>query len=126
MRTFLKANVASVIATGSDYGLTVLMKEVAGVDKLIAGVCGTVIGGIINFFICRHWVFNAGKGQVYFQGKRYFLTWAGNFLLNATGYYLLIHCTGINYILAKLITSLTVALAYNYPLQKKYVFKNSQ
>jgi putative flippase GtrA len=125
MKTFLKANIASVVATTCDYGLTVVLKELMGLNEFAAGVSGTVMGGIVNFFISRHWVFKAGNEHVYSQGKKFFITWAGNLVLNATGYYLLVHYTNIHYVIAKLITSLTVMLAYNYPLQKKYVFKNS-
>lgn len=124
MRTFLKANAASLIASSCDYGFTVLLKEVLKADKYFAGVAGTVLGGIINFFICRHWVFKSVEGRAFSQGKRYFITWVGNLVLNAGGYYLLLNYAGLHYIVAKLITSLTVAVAYNYPLQKKYVFKN--
>ncbi|MES2849214.1 MAG: GtrA family protein [Bacteroidota bacterium] len=124
MRTFLKANMASLIATSCDYGLTVVLKEFIKVNEFAAGVSGTVLGGIVNFLISRHWVFKAGDEQAYSQGKRFFIIWTGNLVLNATGYYILVHYTNIHYVIAKLITSLTVMFAYNYPLQKNYVFKN--
>lgn len=124
MRTFFKANMASLIATSCDYGLTVVLKEFIKVNEFAAGVSGTVLGGIVNFLVSRHWVFKAGGEQVYSQGKRFFIIWTGNLVLNATGYYILVHYTNIHYVIAKLITSLTVMLAYNYPLQKNYVFKN--
>lgn len=124
MKTFLKANLASLVASACDYGLTVLLKELLNVQAVIASVGGTVFGGIINFLIGRYWAFKATEGDFLLQGKRYLLIWAGNLLLNAGGVYLLIEQAGIHYIIAKLATSLTVAVAYNYPLQKKYVFKN--
>lgn len=126
MRTFLRANVASIVASACDYAFTFTMVEFFAFDKVLAGIGGTITGGVINFFICRLWAFKAADGAVYHQGKRYFITWAGNLLLNAGGLYLLIHHAGIKYMLAKVITSLTVAFAYNYPLQKKYVFKKEQ
>ena len=44
-------------------------------------------------------------------------------MLNALGLYLLIDVAGLYYIIAKVVTSVLVAVLYNYPLQKKYVFK---
>ncbi|MBL0359016.1 MAG: GtrA family protein [Chitinophagaceae bacterium] len=126
MKTFLKANIAAIIATCCDYVFTFIMVELMGADKIPAGIGGTVAGGVINFFICRHWAFKAANGKIFHQGKKYFFTWAGNLMLNAAGFYLFINYAGIDYMLAKVITSLTVALAYNYPLQKRYVFKNIQ
>ena len=125
MKTFIKANIASVVASLCDYLVTIILKEFFKTDPVPASICGTVAGGIVNFFICRYWVFNAGNSSIHFQGKRYLATWSGNLLLNSLGVYLLIDCAGFNYIIAKVITSLTVAVAYNYPLQKKYVFKNN-
>lgn len=125
MITFLKANVASLVASACDFGFAILLKEFFGVDAVAASISGTVLGGVINFIICRYWAFNAANKNVVNQGARYFIIWGGNLILNALGVYLLIKYGGIDYKIAKLITSLTVAIAYNYPLQKKYVFKNT-
>lgn len=123
--TFLKANVASLVASSCDFGFAILLKEYFGVDAVLASVCGTVLGGVINFLIGRYWAFNAATNSMAGQGMRYIITWAGNLVLNAVGVYLLVHHTNTDYRIAKLITSLTVAIAYNYPLQKKYVFKKT-
>ncbi|MCW3089608.1 MAG: GtrA family protein [Ferruginibacter sp.] len=124
MKLFLKANVASLTASFFDYLLTIVLKQLFLVDAVIASILGTVFGGIINFLIGRHWVFRAVKTPFFHQGKRYLLTWTGNLILNALGVFVLIRLAGVNYIIAKVVTSITVAVAYNYPIQKKYVFKN--
>jgi len=125
MKQFLKANAASLIASFCDFLITIVIKEWLDADPLLASVTGTVSGGVINFFIGRYWVFEARHLNVYHQGRRYFIIWAGNLLLNASGVYILLHYVGFNYILAKLITSVIVAVGFNYPLQKRYVFKNN-
>lgn len=122
--TFLKANVASLVASACDFGFAILLREAFGVDAVVASVSGTVLGGIINFTIGRYWAFNATNKSIGRQGLRYLITWSGNLLLNAVGVYILIHHAALDYRIAKLITSLTVAVGYNYPMQKKYVFKN--
>jgi putative flippase GtrA len=124
MKVFLKANAASAIASLFDYAVAIVLKELFIVQPFTASILGTITGGIINFFICRYWVFSANGSSIYFQSKRYLLAWAGNLLLSALGVYLLLGA-GLNYVLAKLITSVMVVITYNYPLQKKYVFKNN-
>ncbi|MEO7769266.1 MAG: GtrA family protein [Ferruginibacter sp.] len=124
MKLFLKANVASLTASFCDYLLTIILRQFFMSDAVIASILGTVFGGIINFLIGRHWVFRSVRTPFFHQGKRYLFTWTGNLILNALGVFLLIRIAGVNYIIAKLVTSLTVAVAYNYPIQKKYVFKN--
>ncbi len=125
MQTFLKANMASVLSSVLDYAVTILLKEWVQVDPVAASIFGTIMGGIFNFFICRHWVFRVPDGGIFHQSRRYLLTWAGNLLLNAGGVYLLIEQAGLHYLVAKTAIAVTVAVAYNYPLQKHYVFKNA-
>lgn len=125
MTIFLKANVASLIASLCDYFITIMLVQLFHADVVWAGVTGTVGGGIINFMIGRHWVFRAGDQGAGKQALRYLLVWAGNLALNATGMYLLTKQAGIHYILAKVVTSLLVAVGWNYTLQRKYVFLNN-
>lgn len=123
MKVFVKANVASIVASACDYLVTIAAKEFLQIDPVVASVTGTVIGGLTNFYIGRYWVFKASNSNVFHQSKRYFITWTGNLLLNTLGVYLFIHFAHFNYIVAKVITSVIVAVAYNYPVQKNYVFK---
>jgi hypothetical protein len=125
MNVFFKANVASIAATFCDYLLTIILKEFVGVYAVAASICGTAFGGLVNFFICRHFVFKSVNSGIFFQSKKYVITWIGNLILNAALLYLLIQFAGFDYKIAKVISSVIVAIAYNYPLQKKYVFKNS-
>ena len=61
MITFLKANAASLVASLTDFFMTMLLVQVCKVNVVMAAATGTVTGGIVNFLIGRHWVFNAGN-----------------------------------------------------------------
>ena len=61
MITFLKANAASLVASISDFMMTMLLVQVCKVNVVMAAATGTVTGGIVNFLIGRHWVFRAGE-----------------------------------------------------------------
>lgn len=125
MNLFIKANSASLVSSFCDYLVAILLKELLLLPAFFASIIGTMAGGVINFFINRQWVFRSYNASIYFQSKRYFIIWTGNLVLNAVGLYLLIDVAGFYYITAKVITSVLVAMMYNYPLQKKYVFKNN-
>lgn len=125
MVTFLKANVASVIASVCDYLMTIVAVQWLGMDVVIGGITGTVTGGVINFWIGRQWVFSAVESKAHKQAVRYAIVWFGNLLLNAAGMYVFTKLAGMYYLAAKVITSLLVAFGYNYPLQKRYVFKSN-
>ena len=153
MITFLKANIASLAASLSDFLMMVLLVQWCSVNTVSAAAAGTVTGGIINFLIGRHWVFkrrtqnaecrtpNAERGTQNPQHRtlylalsikrsalsvtKYALVWTGNLLLNTGGVYVLTCQAGLHYTVSKVVTSLLVAFLYNYPLQKNFVFSNN-
>ena len=125
MITFLKANIASLVASLSDFLITVLLVQGCQTAVVTAAAAGTVTGGIINFLIGRHWVFQAGDEKAVRQLWKYALVWTGNLLLNTGGVYVLACEAGLHYTVSKVVTSVLVAFLYNYPLQKNFVFSNN-
>ena len=130
MRTFSKAQIASLLASGVDFGVTFLLLQWLGVPPVAAsarvtfyGATGTLCGGVTHFMISRTWVFNAQEKKWVAQLNRYLLVWVGNLVLNVSGLYLLTRYTDINHMIAKVVTAIIVAVFYNYVLQKKFVFK---
>ena len=121
--TFTKAQIASILATGVDFLVTFLLVQGAGTGIVPAGAAGTVCGGITHFLVSRGWVFQAREGKWQVQLTRYVMVWLGNLLLNVSVLFLLTHYTRMNYLLAKVIIAVGMAVFYNYVLQKRYVFK---
>lgn len=124
MYTFFKANVAAVAASLLDYLVTFVSVQFFGTDPVVASVIGTLSGGILNFMMGRTWVFGARKQRVDGQMVRYMLVWAGSFVLNTAGVYLLVRGGGVQYLIAKISVSVFVGLSYNYLMQKRFVFIN--
>lgn len=122
MLLFIKAQASSFIATLVDFLTTVLLVELLNRHYVIASAMGAIAGAITNFGINRQWTFGSKKESMQKQGLRYALVWTGSLLLNAFGLYLLTHYLQINYVASKLIVALIVGMAFNYVLQKKYVF----
>jgi putative flippase GtrA len=125
MITFLKANVASLAASLSDFMMTLLLVQWCQVNVVMAAATGTVTGGIVNFFIGRHWVFSPGDEKIVKQLWKYALVWTGNLFLNTGGVYVFACQFGLHYTISKVVVSLMVAFLYNYPLQKNFVFSNN-
>jgi putative flippase GtrA len=126
--TFKKAQLASILATAVDFGITFLLVQWVGLLKVQGHAIGVVIGGITYFIVGRHWVFrmeNEGRTDKWiYQLTRYIPIWIGGYLLNVSGFYLFVYnYPGVNYMLIKTIVSVCIAILYNYPLQKRYVFK---
>jgi putative flippase GtrA len=123
MITFSKAQLISLLASCIDFGVSWLLVKELGAPYLAGGATGTILGGATHFLISRTWVFNAGEKKWTAQLSRYMLVWIGNFVLNVSGLYLLVHYAGMNFLIAKIATAIGVAVLYNYTLQKRYVFK---
>ena len=122
MRVFLKTNMASLIASLFDYCVTIAAVTFFEMSALKASIAGLISGAVLNFLLGRHWVFMQKEERSYSQALRYLKVWCGNLILNTSGMYILIN-QGVYYLTAKIIISVLVAVGYNYPLQRKYVFK---
>jgi putative flippase GtrA len=123
MIRFAKAQFASFVASFVDYCITIFCVELLGFWYLAGSSTGTILGGITNFFIGRNWVFKGGERERNIQLFRYFLVWMGYLILTTLGVYLLTHFSNFNYLVSKLSVSLFLAVGYNYPLQKRFVFR---
>lgn len=122
MASFLKAQVASLSASIFDFLTTLVCTQYFHFWYLMGSASGTIIGGIINFSMGRHWVFDSTRKKLHTQIWKYLLVWSGNFILTTTGVYLVTHYININYMISKIIVTGTIGVSYNYLMQKKFVF----
>ncbi len=123
MATFIKAQISSALSTAVDFTVTVLLKEVFDAYYVVAGIMGTICGGITNFLLGRNWTFASKEELVSVQAFRYLLVWVGNLVLNALLLYICTDFIGIKYWMSKVLASLIVGIGYNYVLQKVFVFR---
>lgn len=123
MRTFSKAQAASLVASCVDFLVTWLLVRQLMAPPVAGSVTGTICGGVTHFLISRNWAFSAQEKKWTGQLTRYALVWIGNLILNASGVWLLYHIAGWNVWPAKIVTAIGIAVFYNYVLQKRYVFK---
>jgi putative flippase GtrA len=119
---FLKAQASSLAATGMDFSVSILLKQL-GLWYLSANIAGSVAGGITNFLVNRKWVFAKGKDSMDVQAVKYILVWTGNMLLNNAGVWVLKNYEILPYVYAKITVALIVGFTYNYIIQKRFVFK---
>ncbi|MGI4833471.1 MAG: GtrA family protein [Janthinobacterium lividum] len=121
----LKGQAAAAASTALDFLTTIICVEVFHSWYLLATALGNAAGGITNFYLGRHLVFEASRQQARPQGVRYFLVWLGSLLLNAGGVYLCTQLLHANYLYSKALVALVVGLGFNYTLQLHFVFKQS-
>ncbi|WP_223649253.1 GtrA family protein [Hymenobacter psoromatis] len=120
---FLRAQAAAATGTAVDFLVTVALVEGLHSWYLLATALGNAAGGLVNFYLGRHYVFQAPNQQASAQGGRYFLVWLGSMGLNAGGVYVFTQGLHVNYLASKVLVSLVVGIGFNYFLQLYFVFR---
>ncbi len=118
-----KHQVAAFVATAVDFVVMIALVELAGASPVLATVAGATCGAITNFSLGRTAVFAATHDRVHAQAVRYALVSATSLGLNALGVYVLAVMFSAHYVAARVVTSLLVSVAWNFPLQRHFVFR---
>jgi putative flippase GtrA len=119
---WIRHHIASIAATIVDYGLMITLVEVGGLRPVPATALGALAGAVTNFTLGRVFTYRATDASLGGQSWRYALVSAASLALNAGGEHLFSNILGLQYLVARVITSVIVSNAWNYPLQRFFVF----
>ena len=111
-----------MVATGVDFAFMIAVVELLHFSPVMGTVVGAAIGGFTNFMLGRHYTYRAQSRQVSVQVVRYVLVSATSLVLNALGEHLIVSLLASNYVLGRIIVATTVNNAWNYPMQRAFVF----
>ena len=143
--TFIRSSISSQIASWIDMGTSFVFFAFvfAALDPFyrsnLSVAVGAVVGGIVNCCINYRFTFHAQGQSVQAVAVKYALVWVGSLLLNMYG------TTGVATLLshwqwlldigfkpdgifaaARLFASLVVSLAWNFVLQRNFVYRPSR
>ncbi len=142
--TFLRSSVSSQIASWTDMGVCFVFFAWVfypmGTDPLrsfLSTAIGLVAGGIVNCIVNYKFTFQAKGCSVKAVAVKYLIIWGGSFILNLGGTTLLEQAlqrlqflSEIHWIkpdglfaFARLSVSLIVSLAWNFVMQKNFVYR---
>lgn len=113
----------SVIATVADFMAMVGAVELTGVSPVVGTGVGATVGAITNFILARQWTYRRADGAaVQVQIARYLLVALVSLGLNTLGEHLFANVLHVQYVLGRVITAVIVSNAWNYPMQRFFVF----
>lgn len=113
----------SVIATCADFASMVAAVELLGVSPVWGTGIGATVGAVTNFLLARHWTYRRRLGgAVEVQLARYLPVSLASLALNAAGEHLFANVMHVQYVLGRVITAVIVSNAWNYPMQRFFVF----
>lgn len=134
--TFLRSIASSQAASWVDMAVRFVFFAWVGLRPFIATACGCVAGGIVNCIINYRFTFHASDCPVKAVVVKYAMVWAGSLLLNSAGTAVLykvmtswrwLETIGFKpdgyYMASTLIVSLIVSWAWNFLLQRYFVYR---
>jgi putative flippase GtrA len=121
--SFLRYNIAAVIATAVDFATLLFLKEILEVNYVLATCAAATMGAVIAFSLGRYWAFVSTDAKKSTQIIKYLFVAIGSVALNTLGVYLITNYLNQDYKVSKIIIAFLVAVTYNYPLSKYYTFK---
>jgi len=124
---FLKAQISAMIGGVSDYFIMVFFTQVFHVHYTISIAIGGVIGAVINFSINKTWTFMSHrfpyKNSFRIQMLKFIVVVVNSIVLKSSGTYFITTFLHLDYRISRIIVDLIVSIAFNYNLQKYWVFK---
>jgi len=125
-RSLSRSQIAALIATLVDYGILIVWVEIIHQHYLQGVALGALGGAVINFFLNRHWSFEASRERLHPQALRYALVSLFSLILNTSGVYLLTEYAHVYYLLSQTFVSIILGLVWNYPLHRFFVYKKER
>jgi putative flippase GtrA len=116
--------VAALVATAVDFATMIALVELAGARAPVATAVGACSGAVTNFALGRTWAFGARDGAIGPQAARYAVVSSASAAWNAFGEWLAHDVANVPYVLARACVALVVSLAWNYPMQRWFVFRH--
>lgn len=121
-RQLARHHAAAITATAIDYLVMVLCVERAGLHAVAATPIAAFAGAVVSFVMNRWLTYKTVDLPASHQAWRYALVSLVSLGLNTAGEYFFHVVVRIEYLLARVITSVIVSNAWNYPMQRYFVF----
>lgn len=115
---------AAAVATLVDFSMMVAVVELLHAPPPYATLLSAATGGVTSFVLGRAWAFRARhRGSLPSQAVRYAAVCIGGAILNASLLGAMLELGSTPYVIARVVVSLLVSVAYSYPMHTRFVFR---
>jgi putative flippase GtrA len=122
--TFVRSLMVSVVATLTDYLVSLILHHIFLLREVWSTALGSASGAVVSFYLNRRWAFKSSEGKLSKQAFRYIVTLGIGICLNSIFVYFLSEYTSWPFILMRIVATVSIGVAINYPLYKYFVFKS--
>jgi putative flippase GtrA len=125
LRTFGRATLVSIFATAVEFAVLPLLVYVASVPRPIAYAAVQILANIVTFTLYKLWAFDARHvGSTKIQFLRQCVVFGGSWVLN-TILPTVLSLYGVEAVLSFALSNVVVYLAWNYPCNRFWVFREA-
>lgn len=122
---FLEAEASATAASIVDFGLALGLTYGHVLPYTWSNIIGVVMGGITNCLLNSRYVFRGHGRKKKEIALRYFMVWFGSMCLNGLGTNGVTALLGARwFVVVKCVIAFFVAVGFNYPLQRGFVFRS--
>lgn len=121
--SWLRSQATALTATGTDFLVTILLKELAGIWYVASNATGALCGAVVSFLLLRHWAFQRHDQRWHGQAVRYVIASGLSLVLNTSGVWMLTETFDIQYIVSKVAMAVFMGLTVNFLMFKHFVFR---
>jgi putative flippase GtrA len=121
--SWLRSQAVALSATGTDFLVTIGLKELAGLWYVASNATGALCGATVSFLLLRNWAFQRHDQQWHGQAGRYLIASGISLLLNTGGVWFFTETFGIQYVVSKTGMAILMGLTVNYLMFKHFVFR---
>jgi putative flippase GtrA len=125
-RTLGRHQVGAAVATAIDFATMIFCVERLGLSPTAATAIAAALGAITNFTLGRAWIFRRHTGHWAWQATRYAVVSAASAGWNTLGEHLVHDVAHVQYVAARAIVSVLVSLLWNFPMQRRWVFREPE
>ncbi len=122
-RIFFKAQFSAFIGGIADYIIMILLTEYAGIFYTYSIAISGILGAVVNFSLNRYWAFKSVDEKKRTQLARFVFVVVGSIALKSSGTYVITEYLKLDYRISRLCIDAVVSLAFNFTMQKYWVFK---
>jgi putative flippase GtrA len=121
--TLARHQLGATLAAVVDFGVMIAAVQAAGWTPVQATAVGASVGALANFALGRLWIFRRRWGGLGAQALRYAAVAAASAMWNTLGEHLVHDVMHVQYIAARVLVSIAVSLIWNFPMQRRFVFR---
>lgn len=122
-KTFLRAQIVSLCATGVDFMISVFLYQFCAVYYVSATTIGAFCGAITAFALGRNWAFLNKKGKISVQFLRFVVINAFSIFGNTTGVFFFKENFDLPFLTSRIIVAVLIGIFFNFFMNRYFVFR---